>query len=232
MRYAALTVFCLLLFVFGILFFNYGFGLSQDYACFKSNVFLEKTKSDTYKMSDLSLQVSILSKREFNIGLTSPSSSLLLEMIGKPGPLTEKCSPILSWNILKLLVVKNVGPFRATGIKPAVETLDRIFLRVLQEKPEVFREVKSLGMLCCRKVRGKEIYSNHSWGVAIDLMFGNEPDTVGDGMTQQGLLELVDYFNAEGFYWGGGFEGDREDSMHFEASDELLKRWKELNLLS
>lgn len=231
MKRIVIIISCLLLFI-GILLFDGRPPVLTNYIHFKNALFSEKLKDNTVKMSELSLQVFIPSTREFNVGLTSPSSSLLLELMGKPGMLTKNCSPILNRNILKLLVFKNIGPFWVTGIKPAVETLDRIFSQVLKEKPEVYREVKSLGMLCCRKVRGKEVYSNHSWGVAIDLMFGNQPNTIGDEKAQLGLLEIVDYFNAEGFYWGGGFEGKRQDPMHFEASTELLEKWEKQGLLS
>jgi hypothetical protein len=40
----------------------------------------------------------------------------------------------------------------------------------------------------------------------------------------RGVLLLVPYFNRHGWYWGGGFSGDSVDSMHFELSDETIRR--------
>jgi hypothetical protein len=37
--------------------------------------------------------------------------------------------------------------------------------------------------------------------------------------------------HKEGFSWGAGFSGDREDAMHFKASDELVRRWDRDGLL-
>jgi hypothetical protein len=50
---------------------------------------------------------------------------------------------------------------------------------------------------------------------------------VGDGLTEQGLLALYPYFHVRGWYWGAGFgspDPKREDAMHFEASDQLIRR--------
>ena len=47
---------------------------------------------------------------------------------------------------------------------------------------------------------------------------------MGDGSSQFGLPVIAEYFNDEGWYWGAGY--DREDSMHFEVGEALLRRWK------
>ena len=74
-------------------------------------------------------------------------------------------------------------------------------------------------------------WSNHSWGVAIDTRINGVVDNFGDGCTLSDLQRLYPYFHKEGFYWGAGFSGGREDSMHFEASKELLEKWKAQGLL-
>ena len=176
--------------------------------------------------SNLAALVPVPPPDQINVGLTSARSSFMIGVLGTPCRLTENCSPITNPRLRRLLVTDDVGPFRVTGLRPAVATLKRIFSQVKQEKPQVYAEVKTAGMLCCRKIRGGSSYSNHSWGSAIDLKFGNQLDTVGDGKTQVGLLELAPYFNTEKFYWGAEFGGRREDSMHFEVSTELIQQWQ------
>jgi hypothetical protein len=83
-------------------------------------------------------------------------------------------------------------------------------------------------MVCCRAVRGSTSnFSNHSWGSAVDIRFGGSSDVVGDGWTEQGLLALYPYFYVRSWYWGAGFgspDPKREDAMHFEASDQLIRK--------
>jgi hypothetical protein len=43
-------------------------------------------------------------------------------------------------------------------------------------------------------------------------------------MTQRGLLEMYPYFHKQGFFWGSEFS--KEDSMHWEAADETIRRWR------
>jgi hypothetical protein len=80
------------------------------------------------------------------------------------------------------------------------------------------------GMLCARLVRGStHSISNHSWGTAIDLTLNGVLDRRGDRMVQRGLAEIAPVFNEHGWFWGAGF--GTEDAMHFEAGDELIRRW-------
>lgn len=133
-----------------------------------------------------------------------------------------------------LLATRNVGPFKATGLRPALRSLQEVLARVQLEVPDLYALLKSSGMLCSRftKIRqpdgsmriGPGI-SNHSWGAAIDINLGGHLDAQGNGKTQRGLLILSTYFNAAGWYWGAAFPV--EDAMHFEASRSLLARWKQ-----
>nr|AAQ21356.1 Csw004 [uncultured bacterium] len=177
-------------------------------------------------------------KNTFNLGLKSPGNQYMLDLFGHPvkdgryssdGKCTQPNNPALS----ALLVTQSVGPFRATGLRPAVQSLRDVLLRVQHELPDLYAMLGSSGMLCSRftKIRqpdgklkiGPGI-SNHSWGAAIDINVGGKLDRQGDGTTQRGLLILSSYFNAAGWYWGAAFTV--EDAMHFEASKALLARWK------
>lgn len=73
-----------------------------------------------------------------------------------------------------------------------------------------------------RYIRGsKTSLSNHAYGTALDFNaewngMGKEPAKVGE---KGSLRELVPYFEAFGFYWGGYFS--RKDGMHIEAAKVL-----------
>lgn len=143
-----------------------------------------------------------------------------------PRPLTQDCSngnlaPGLSGKI----VTEDVGPFRATGHKQFLSVLRTVFTEYKGKYPEQYADLSYHGCLCVRLVRGSISQpSNHCWGTAIDLGFGGVVDSYGDGLCYKGLLDLYSIAKTHGLYWGAGF--GREDAMHLEASDELLREWK------
>jgi hypothetical protein len=175
--------------------------------------------------TDYSQLVDRPSPSSVNQGLTSPNASFMTSTLGTPGALTTDCSSVTNPNLERLLVTEDVGPFRVTGLKPAVDSIRNIFATVRQDNPTLYSQLGTAGMLCVRKIRGGSSFSNHSWGTAIDIKINGQLDALGDGKTQIGLKELYPYFHREGFYWGGGYS-TREDSMHFEASEELVNQWK------
>jgi D-alanyl-D-alanine carboxypeptidase len=163
-------------------------------------------------------------RNSLNPVLKSPPPSYVKSVLGLPGELSDNCSPVTNSNLKKLMVTASVGPFRVTGLRPAVSAIRRVFDQVKTDKPDLYQQLGTEGMLCVRKVRGRSDFSNHSWGTAIDIKINNQLDARGDQKTQVGLKELYPYFQAEGFYWGAAFS--TEDSMHFEASQQLLEEWK------
>lgn len=62
--------------------------------------------------------------------------------------------------------------------------------------------------------------SRHSWGIAIDGDVLDNPQ----GSPPQMHPFAIDCFEKQGFIWGGRFHGNAVDGMHFEASDELVRR--------
>lgn len=177
-------------------------------------------------------------KQTFNVGLSSPGNTYMLNLFGHPvqgGAYRSdgKCTAPNNPAFTPLVVTQNVGPFKVTGLRPAVRSLKEVLERVRAELPDLYALLGSSGMLCSRftKIRrpdgtlkiGPGI-SNHSWGAAIDINLGGDLDAQGNNKTQRGLLILSSYFNAAGWYWGAAFPV--EDAMHFEASKSLLARWK------
>lgn len=188
-------------------------------------------------------KIPLPAKATFNQGLSSVGNAAMRALFGEPvadgayradGDCTQVDNPAL----LKLLETRSVGPFRVTGIKPALDALQPIFARVETEVPDLYAILGSAGMLCARftKIRQHDGslkigpgVSNHSWGSAVDVELSKKLDKQGDGFTQRGLLVLSAYFNAARWYWGAGFP--TEDSMHFEASAELLADWRKSGLI-
>jgi len=116
-------------------------------------------------------------------------------------------------------------PPPVSGLDFAVESIRQVFAEVEVKLPQVFREVKTAGMLCVRHRRSNPArFSNHSWGAAIDLYFGTGVVPQGKALTHRGILLLAPFFNRHGWYWGAEFSGDSVDSMHFElAAETILK---------
>ena len=125
----------------------------------------------------------------------------------------------------------DVGPFNVTGFGLAVESLKEVMADIKQQQREVYDALSSAGMLCCRLVRGsKSSISNHSWGLAIDLKINGQLDVRGNGTVQFGLTLIAPIFNRHGWFWGAGYS--TEDGMHFEISEQKLRRWQKDGLLT
>lgn len=65
----------------------------------------------------------------------------------------------------------------------------------------------------CRLIAGTNVWSLHSWGVAIDENWSTNPYTSPLRTDKPGWL--VQRWNRYGFAWGGHYNGSK-DAMHFE----------------
>lgn len=160
--------------------------------------------------------------------LCSPARvSTMLKVFGQPeGKLTTVCGgkDRVSAKLRPMIVTKDVGPFKLTGYDKFLAVLADVFYEFKQKHPEQYKDLSTAGCLCVRLVRGSNHQpSNHCWGTAIDLGFNKVVDNRGDGLCYAGLLDLYAIAKRYGLYWGAGF--GREDAMHFEASDELIRKW-------
>jgi len=161
-----------------------------------------------------------------NVGLTAVGNDFMLQTLGAPrtGGYTALCQMPTDPRLRRNLVTDSVGPFRVTGLVPAVLSLKEVMAEIESAQPAVYRSLGTAGMLCCRLVRGSATaISNHSWGTAIDLTLDGVLDVYGDDKVQYGLTLIAPIFNRHGWYWGAAFR--TEDGMHFEGSKALVEQW-------
>lgn len=150
----------------------------------------------------------------------------MIKLLGIPGRKTDTCSDPTGDFARHIVNSVDVGPFRVSGLNVAVESLTQVFAELKAKAPQVFDEVSTedLGMLCVRHIGGAPgVFSNHSWGTAIDLKFGPKEVDRGERVTQRGFLSLFPIFNKFGWFWGAGFSRTA-DSMHFEVAEETIAR--------
>lgn len=67
----------------------------------------------------------------------------------------------------------------------------------------------------CRAIAGTGSPSNHSWGLAVDVNWQDNPYTT--DLSRNTIPDwMVELWNRCGFAWGGHYAGARKDFMHFE----------------
>jgi hypothetical protein len=167
-----------------------------------------------------------------NQGLNGTGNAFMLSLLGNPRPnYTEDCQPVTNAKLkARIVSAVSVGPFKVTGFDLAVESLKTVMVDIKAEQPNVHAALSTAGMLCCRLVRGStSSISNHSWGTAIDLKIQGVLDPRGDNKVQFGLTLIAPIFKRHRWFWGAGFP--TEDGMHFEISQQLLKKWHDDGLL-
>ena len=184
------------------------------------------TQEENTIRDDYPKVVNIEERRKINQGLTVPPRSYLIEVLGRPREsLSDKCESITNPAFAARITTEQVGQIRVRMVKPAVESMKRIFELIRRVDQDLYDRIRSSGALCVRRIRGTQnTISSHSFGLAIDLNIDGQLDQLGDGKTQLGLTIISEIFQNEGWIWGAGF--GREDSMHFEVSKELLDQWR------
>ena len=162
-----------------------------------------------------------------NVGLTAVSNDYMFQKLGRPrsGNYPTDCSEQpTDARLRRNIVTDTVGPFRVSGLKPAVLSLKEVMGDIEKAQPAVYRALGTQGMLCVRLQRGSTTaVSNHSWGTAIDLTINGILDVYGNDTVQYGLTLIAPIFNRHGWYWGAAFR--KEDGMHFEGSKALIDQW-------
>lgn len=181
---------------------------------------------DNGTITDEYAEVVLIAQRtEVNQNLTVATPDFLESVLGRPrDALSDNCQPMTNDGLRSRLRLTDVGPIRVNMIAAAAESLGRVFDQIRAADPVLYSKINTSGSLCVRQIRGSNgRLSSHSFGTAIDLNIDGHLDNFTDGKTQLGLVILADFFREEGWIWGAGF--NREDSMHFEVSRELIERW-------
>jgi Skp family chaperone for outer membrane proteins len=188
---------------------------------------LNQTWSEQLSFSDLGIE-----RNAVNGSLQPASRELLSSILGEPREsYSETCEPVTNERLSSLLATFDVGSFRVTLIRPAGESLQRIFQRLREESPDLYSSVGTAGGLCVRLLRGsRSTISNHSWGTSIDITIDGKLDSIGQDTVSRGTAALARYFIDEGWYWGAGY--GRMDAMSFEVSAQLLQKWSAEGLLT
>ncbi|MFM2055488.1 MAG: hypothetical protein RL456_3525 [Pseudomonadota bacterium] len=173
----------------------------------------------------LTRRVAVPPRHTLNVGLTAVNNAFMTRTLGHPRQqYAVDCQPVTDARLQRNMITASVGPFRVTGLAPAVQSLAAVMNDVRALQPEVHAALTTAGMLCCRFVRGSTTsISNHSWGTAVDLKIDGVLDRYNDGLVQHGLTLIAPIFNRHGWYWGVTFP--REDGMHFEGSRTLVEAW-------
>jgi hypothetical protein len=92
----------------------------------------------------------------FNVGLKRLTNAFMLRAFGEPRTerdYTDKDAPVTNPLLKRNMLFQSVGPFRVTGLKPAVLSLTKIMADIAAEQPDVYRVLDSRGMLVVRWVR-------------------------------------------------------------------------------
>lgn len=175
--------------------------------------------------------VLIPDRTSFNKPLSVATPSFIVDLLGKPREsLSDNCQPMTNPKLKAMLRTEQVGPVRVTMLDPAIASLRKVFDEIKRTDPKLHDLINTAGALCVRQIRGTSgRYSNHAFGLAVDLNINGVLDNFTDGKTQMGLIIIADFFHAEGWIWGAGFR--REDSMHFEVSREKLLEWRKDGLI-
>lgn len=158
-----------------------------------------------------------------NHGLSSPGPERQIRRFGgRPSEIAYRNGgPVTNAKLRAPIVTEDVGPFRATGIRPAVASLRGVLSAVRRELPELYPLLGNAGMLVNRLQRGSRTkLSNHAFGTAIDFYIDRYLTQRGSHRSNRGLDALAPFFHRAGWYWGATFPTD--DAMHFECSTSLL----------
>ena len=179
-------------------------------------------------VEDTSLLTTLVDKPKkgaINVGLVAVDNVLMLSLLGNPREsYTEKDQPITNEALKRNMITSSVGPFKATGLSLAVESLRLVLEEVKREQPLVYGLLGSDGMKVCRLQRkSSKLISNHSRGIAIDITLNGKRDKCGDNKVLYGIALIAPIFCKHGWYWGAAFR--KEDAMHFEASKTLVESW-------
>ena len=151
---------------------------------------------------------------------------MLREILGEPrGSYSQDCQPVTNPRMLKLLETRKIGGFTHHDDSPGARIRCRPSWIGSSRKNRKYTPPSAPPVRSARasSAARPSSVSSHAWAAAVDLTLKKNLDRMGDGTTQFGLVILAEAFNDAGWYWGAGY--GREDSMHFEVGEDLLRKW-------
>lgn len=165
-----------------------------------------------------------------NVGLSPAQEATMISILGAPStPLTTKCqNGKASAKVNDLLETRKISNvFRLSGIRPALDSVQKVLKDVFAANPGLEAVLSTEGMLCVRRRKptsgavSKKL-SNHSWGTAVDFKIAgfDAPGNTGKNVPKF-IAMMIPLFNKEGWLSGIAFQ----DSMHFEVADEAIRQW-------
>ena len=171
-----------------------------------------------------------------NDGLSSAKEETMVSILGSPQmPLTTSSQPERASALVKRnQELRRMSPqFRLTGLKPALDDIQLVLAKAFAAFPDLERVLSTEGMLSVRLRKPTSgapstKISNHSWGTAVDFKIkgAEAPGNTGDSVPRF-IAILIPLFNAVGWYSGVGFR----DSMHFEVSEQRIRKWSDDGIL-
>jgi hypothetical protein len=165
-----------------------------------------------------------------NKGLTSAREETMISLLGSPRmPLTtvgqnERASDLVKRNV----VLERMSPlFRLTGLVPAIADLKKVLKKAFDKEPDLATVLSTEGMLSVRMRKPTDgsvstHISNHAWGTAVDFKIVGFDAPANTGSTVPLFIAiLIPLLNDAGWFSGVGFR----DTMHFEVSEERIRKW-------
>ena len=165
-----------------------------------------------------------------NKGLTSAKEETMISLLGSPRmPLTtvgqnERASDLVKRNV----VLERMSPlFRLTGLAPAIADLKKALKKAFDKEPDLASVLSTEGMLSVRMRKPTDgsvstHISNHAWGTAVDFKIVGFDAPANAGSTVPLFIAiLIPLLNDAGWFSGVGFR----DTMHFEVSEERIRKW-------
>lgn len=117
-----------------------------------------------------------------------------------------------------------VVTFGRSGVRVSVHKRIARLVQILADETErrgYLAKLGQTGAYNCRAISGTNSPSNHSWGLAIDWNWTDNPFTT-NWAANHIPSWMPPLWNHYGFAWGGNYTS-RHDFMHFEAMGSLIE---------
>jgi len=140
------------------------------------------------------------------------TSSQCLKKWGSPSTREDEGAYMVVWDVPEY-ITKAIPeiPRRIYCNTQMIVPLETAFLNIINRG--LTNLIKTWdGCFDIRRKRGRNSWSLHSWGIALDINAAWN----GLGKVPQMPMQLVECFTDAGFWWGGTWK--RKDGMHFQLA--------------